>query len=119
MQGLPFRVSEGTWGGGWGERARTQARTHAPWQWVPVHWGGGLHGGLKEGTGRRREAPVSDAGRPLRRQEEPEREQSCGGRGQNADSPESSALIYRPRPWQRHLFCSEEGVEGMGTGLSL
>lgn len=43
----------------------------------------------------------------------------CGGRGQNADSPESSALIYRPRPWQRHLFCSEEGVEGMGTGLSL
>lgn len=35
---------------------------------------GGLPG-LKERTGRRREAPVSDAGRPLRRQEEPEREQ--------------------------------------------
>lgn len=41
----------------------------------PCALGRGTPQRLKEGTGRRREAPVSDAGRPLRRQEELEREQ--------------------------------------------
>lgn len=75
---------------------------------------GGLHGVLREGTGRSgRLLCLVQGGRKSRRGSS-----GCSGRGQNADSPESSTLIYRPQPRQRHLLCSEEGAAGTGTALS-
>lgn len=106
-EGLPFPHFWGYGGGG---------KPADRWRWAPVYpGGGGLHRVLREGTGRSGRLPcLVQGGRKSRRGSS-----GCSGRGQNADSPESSTLIYRPRPRQRHLLCREEGAEGTGTGTAL